>query len=141
MAEKSKLLAVIRVRGRVKVRQSIAETLNRLNLKRVNNLVLVNSGDPSRLGMVQKCKDFVTFGEIEKEPLSKLLGSKGLKIDEAAVSSLVSGAKSPKDLKIAMPLRMHPPAHGYEGIKKDYKSGGSLGYRSTEISKLVMRML
>ena len=61
MAEKKKLLAVIRVRGTVKVRQSIVETLNRLRLKRVNNMVLV-SATPDYLGMVKKNKDFVTFG-------------------------------------------------------------------------------
>ena len=43
MAEKNQLLAVIRVRGTVKVRASIAETLDRLRLKRVNNLVLIST--------------------------------------------------------------------------------------------------
>jgi large subunit ribosomal protein L30 len=141
MSEKSKLLAVIRVRGTVKVRESIAETLDRLRLKKVNNLVLVSSGNASYAGMVQKCKDFVTFGEIDREVLGKLLSAKGLKADDAAVASLLAGEKSPKDLKIEMPIRMHPPKRGYEGVKKDYQSGGSLGYRSTEINKLITRML
>lgn len=141
MAEKSKLLAVIRVRGTVKVRESIAETLDRLRLKKVNNLVLVNSGDASYAGMVKKCKDFITFGEIDKEVLSKLLSTKGLKADDAAISSLLAGEKSPKDLEIEMPIRMHPPKRGYEGVKKDFANGGSLGYRSTEINKLITRML
>lgn len=141
MAEKSKLLAVIRVRGRVKVRESIAETLDRLNLKRVNNLVLVNAGNASYMGMVKKCKDFVTFGEIDKDTLGKLLSARGVKVDEPAAASLLSGDKSPKDLKMEMPIRMHPPRHGYEGIKDPYKSGGSLGYRSEEINKLISRML
>lgn len=141
MAEKSKLLAVIRVRGTVKVRESIAETLDRLRLKKVNNLVLLNSDNSSYAGMIQKCKDFVTFGEIEKETLSKLFSAKGVKVDEASLGSLLSGEKTLKDLKIEMPIRMHPPRHGYEGIKKDYASGGSLGYRSAGINKLITRML
>ncbi len=141
MAEKSKLLAVIRVRGRVKVRQSIAETLDRLNLKRVNNLVLVNSANASYAGMVNKCKDFVTFGEIDKDTLAKLLAAKGVKVDESAASSLISGSASPKELKIEMPIRMHPPKRGYEGIKLAYNSGGALGYRSEGINKLIERML
>ncbi|MCL5239505.1 MAG: uL30 family ribosomal protein [Candidatus Marsarchaeota archaeon] len=141
MAEKSKLLAVIRVRGRVKVRQSIAETLDRLNLRRVNNLVLVNSTNSSYMGMLKKCKDFVTFGEIDKETLAKLLTAKGIKVEDSAATSLVSGGASPKELKIELPLRMHPPKHGYEGIKSSYANGGSLGYRSEEINKLITRML
>jgi large subunit ribosomal protein L30 len=141
MAEKSKLLAVIRVRGRVKVRQSIAETLSRLNLNRVNNLVLVNADNASYMGMIKKCKDFVTFGEINRDMLSKLLEARGIKADPAAADSLLSGSKSVKELKIDMPIRMHPPRHGYEGIKRAYGAGGSLGYRSHEINELIARML
>jgi large subunit ribosomal protein L30 len=141
MAEKSRLLAVIRVRGTVKVRQSIAETLDRLRLKKVNNLVLINSGNASYAGMLKKCKDFVTYGEIEKETLSKLLSARGMKVDDASVASLLSGEKSAKELELEQPIRMHPPRKGYEGIKKDYKSGGSLGYRSAEINKLITRMM
>ncbi len=140
MTEKNKLLAVIRVRGRVKVRQSISETLDRLRLRHVNNLVLLK-GDDSYLGMVQKCKDFVTFGEIDKDVLGKLLTSKGLSAGSDAVDSLASGSKTVKDLKLEMPLKMHPPKRGYEGIKKDYRSGGALGYRGAEINKLIERML
>lgn len=141
MAEKSKLLAVIRVRGRVKVRQSIAETLDRLNLKKVNNLVLLNAANASYMGMLKKCKDFVTFGEVDKDTLAKLLAAKGVKLDEGSSGSLLSGDKSPKELKIEMPLRMHPPKSGYEGIKLAYNSGGSLGYRSESINKLIAKML
>jgi large subunit ribosomal protein L30 len=141
MMEKSKLLAVIRVRGKVKVRQSIAETLDRLRLKNVNNLVLVSAGNSSYLGMVRKCKDFVTYGEVDKEALAKLLSAKSIKVEDNAVDSLLSGEKTVKELSIEMPIRMHPPKHGYEGIKKGYKDGGALGYRSKEINKLIQRML
>ena len=98
MAEKNQLLAVIRVRGTVKVRHSIAETLDRLRLKRVNNLVLVHEGR-LYMGMVQKCKDFVTFGEIDKAVLAKLLKAKEVKADDAAVESPANGKKTVKDLK------------------------------------------
>jgi large subunit ribosomal protein L30 len=141
MVEKNKLLAVIRVRGRVKVRGSIGETLERLRLSRVNNLVLVSSKSDSYLGMVMKCKDFVTFGEIDKDVLSKLLAAKDVDVSEEAVSQLISCEKTAKELKIEMPLRMHPPRHGYEGIKKDFKSGGALGYRSSGINELIRRMI
>lgn len=141
MAEKNQLLAVIRVRGTVKVRASIAETLDRLRLRRVNNLVLVNTKDASYMGMVQKCKDFVTFGEIDKAVLAKLLEAKDVKADDAAVESLLTGKKTLKELNIGMPFGMHPPRHGYEGIKTDYASGGALGNRREEINKLIRRML
>ncbi len=141
MPEKDKLLAVIRVRGRVKVRQAIAETLGRLRLGRVNNLVLINSANPSYSGMLKKCKDYVTFGEIDKETLVKLLSAKGAKLDEPGVSVLLSGVKSAKELGLEMPFGMHPPRKGYEGIKKAYRAGGALGNRGAEINKLIARML
>ncbi len=141
MEEKEKLLAVVRVRGRVKVRHNIAETLDRLRLRRVNNLVLVNGSDAAYAGMLKKCKDYVTFGEISKETLAKLLSAKGAKVDEAGISALLSGKKSAKQLGIEMPFGMHPPRKGYEGVKKAYKSRGALGNRGAEIDKLITRML
>jgi large subunit ribosomal protein L30 len=138
--EKSKLLAVIRVRGRVNVRQSIAETLNRLRLKRVNNLALLNTSD-DYIGMVRKCKDFVTYGEISREMLIRLFASKNIKVKEDEIDALLKGEKTAKDLKIDIPIRLHPPRHGYESVKKGYKQGGSLGDRGEEINKLIARMV
>ena len=64
----NKLLAVIRVRGRVGVRHDIAETLSRLNLKYVNNMAIL-FGTKSNIGMIKKCNDFITYGEINREIL------------------------------------------------------------------------
>lgn len=140
MAGKNKLLAVIRVRGTVKVRQSIAETLNRLRLKRVNNLVIVTA-NPGYKGMVDKSKDFVTFGEIDEKTLLRLFARKGIQAKPEDVKSLLGGEKTVKDLGIEMPIRMHPPKHGYEGVKYGYNQGGSLGNRGAEINELIARML
>ena len=140
MAEKNKLLAVIRVRGTVKVRGSIAETMDRLRLKRVNNLVLVTA-TPGYKGMVDKSKDFVTYGEIDERTLSRLFASKGIEAKPADVKSLLGGEKTAKELGIAMPIRMHPPKHGYEGIKRGYNQSGALGNRGAEINELIARML
>ncbi len=143
MAKKNienRLLAVIRVRGRVNVRQSIAETLNRLNLMRVNNLVLL---PPSKsiMGMINKCENFITYGEINEEMLSKLLKKKGIKLDGSQITELVQGKKTAKDLNIKMPIAMKPPRRGYEPIKKSYNIGGALGYRGDAINELINRMI
>lgn len=135
----NKLLAVIRVRGRVGVRQSIAETLNRLNLKRVNNLTVI-FGNKSNLGMIQKCNDFVTYGEISEEILQNLFESKGIKLEKEDLTSIQNGRKSLKSI-INKNITMHPPKKGYEGIKAGYSSGGALGYRGEAINKLIKRML
>lgn len=143
MAKKNlenKLLAVVRVRGRTKVRQSITETLNRLNLKKVNNLVLL-FGSKSNIGMLNKCVDFVTFGEVNNETLENLLKKNGVEAKKETIEELVKGKKTPREVGGITPIKMHPPKHGYEGTKVAFNAGGALGYRGEEINGLIKRML
>ncbi len=134
----NKLLAVVRVRGTVGVRRSIRETLSRLNLKRVNNMVLLY-GTKTNLGMIKMCNDFVTYGEVDSDFIGKVLEKKGIKAKKEDVSALAAGKKSAKEIA-DMPIRLHPPIHGYEGIKFSYTNKGALGYRGAAISKLIARM-
>lgn len=134
----NKLIAVIRVRGTVGVRQSISETLTRLNLKKVNNLSLI-FGTKANLGMIEKCKDFVTYGAIKEDALAMLIEKKGIKAGKEDVGQLVLGKKKPRDV-MKIPIRMHPPRKGYEGIKKNYAVGGALGNRGEDINELIKRM-
>ncbi|MDE1845786.1 MAG: uL30 family ribosomal protein [Candidatus Micrarchaeota archaeon] len=143
MAKKNlenKLLAVVRVRGRAGTRQSVTETLNRLNLRRVNNLVLV-FGTKSNIGMIHKCNDFVTFGEIQGDILAKLIKSKELPIKAEAQEELMKGKITGKDVNGISPIRMHPPKRGYEGIKRAFVVKGALGYRGEKINDLIKRMM
>ena len=57
-------LAVIRVRGRVDVRNDIKDTLKMLNLTKSNHCVIIDDRE-SFLGMLQKVKDYVTYGPID----------------------------------------------------------------------------
>ena len=134
----NKLLAVVRVRGTVGVRRTISETLKRLNLKHVNNMVLLY-GTRSNLGMVKKCNDFITYGEIDGELAEKILQKKGMKISKEDINAIATGKKVAKEV-VRMPIRLHPPRHGYENTKQVYSRKGSLGYRGAEISKLLGRM-
>ena len=69
------MLAVIKVRGNISVSYDLKHTMNLLNLTRVNHLVLV-SEKPQMKKMVEKVQNYVTFGEISKETLIKLLRKK-----------------------------------------------------------------
>jgi len=135
----NKLLAVIRVRGRPGVRHDIRETLNRLNLKRPNNLSLVYGTKPN-IGMITKCNDFITYGEISEEVLHKLAERKELKAKKEELNEAFNGKKKPQEV-IRMPIKMHPPRRGYEGIKASYGNKGSLGYRGEKINELLKRMM
>ena len=130
--------AVIRVRGTVNIKPSIRKTLELLNLTRVNHCVLVDE-NPSVKGMLQIAKDYVTWGEIDKDILVKLLQTRGrLAGDKPLTDDYVQSATSFKtvdamakaifDQKFAykeLPeikpiFRLNPPVKGYEGIKRSW---------------------
>jgi len=60
-------IAVVRLKGAVKTKETVKDTFKLLGLRRVNSLIVVDSGDKSKMGMVNKVKDFVTWGEISEE--------------------------------------------------------------------------
>ncbi len=134
----NKLLAVIRVRGRIGVRRDINETLSRMNLKSPNNMVLL-SATKTNLGMIKKCNDFVTYGEVDGALIEKVLQKKGLKASKEDLAAITNGKKAAREV-VAMPIRLHPPTHGYEGTKVSFGRKGALGYRGSEINKLIARM-
>ena len=132
-----KLVAVVRVRGTVNVRSDISETLNRLRLKHPNNCVLLTL-NKTYAGMLLKCINHVAYGEIDEANLTKLLEKKA---EGLTAKELMSGKYDPVKLKEQMPLRLHPPRHGYKSTKLPFKQGGSLGYMGADINKLISRMV
>ncbi len=167
--KKVKLYAIIRLRGRVDVSPDVDYTLKLLRLHRKMHLVLYPSTLPGIEGMLHKVKDWVTWGEINKETLLELLKKRGripgnkpiteeyLKktlnipsIEELA-NKLLSGEivltklydKKTKKWVIKPVFRLNPPKGGFEGsIKKPYGTGeGELGYRGHAINDLIKKMI
>ncbi|WP_297509464.1 50S ribosomal protein L30 [Thermococcus sp.] len=152
-------LALIRLRSGIRARGEVRDTLAMLRLHRINHLVIVDD-NPSYRGMIQKVKDYITWGEIDKETLAKLLRKRGrlignrpvteeyvreklgIGIDEFA-EKVVNGEMRLKDLPNLKPVfRLHPPRGGLKGSKKrSFKEGGALGYRGEKINELIERML
>jgi large subunit ribosomal protein L30 len=110
--------------------------------------------------MLQVSKDYITWGEIEKEILSKLISSRGkLEGDKKLTNEYIKSATSYdnidklsqaiidkkfkyKNIPDVKPIfRLSPPKKGYEGIKKSFTKKGALGYRSKDINKLIERMI
>ena len=77
--------AVIRVRGIVNVRSEINDTLKMLRLNRVNHCVILPEMK-SYAGMLQKAKDYITWGEIMPETLAKMIHSRGRLIGDKKIS-------------------------------------------------------
>ena len=153
------MFAVIRVRGRTGVRWDIADTLKMLNLTRVNHCVLIPD-TPAYRGMLQKVKDYVTWGEIDEETLAKLIRTRGrlmgdepitdeyvktrmgFETIEGLAKAIVEGKVLYKDIPNVKPVfRLHPPIKGWEKTKRHFTEGGALGYRGDRINDLILRML
>jgi large subunit ribosomal protein L30 len=152
------MLAVIRVRGNIRVKKELKDTMKMLRLFRVNHMVLVPKRKQTKK-MVEKVKDYVTYGEINQETLEKVLikrgfvGKKKISVEflkENKINSfqelsekILSGKIDLNELGIKPVFRLRPPRKGFErgGIKKSFSVGGSLGYRATEINKLINRMI
>ena len=69
-------IAVILVRGLVRVSSQIKDTLLMMNLTRKNQCVIINDTPVSR-GMIKKVKDYVTWGDIDEKTLSDLISKRG----------------------------------------------------------------
>jgi len=156
------LYAIIRIRGRVDVPPDVEYTLKLLRLHKKFHAVLYPSDLPGIEGMLHKVKDWVTWGEIDKETLVELLKRRGriignkpltdefiekvLKIPggiEGLATALLEGKVKYHKLEYVKPVfRLHPPRGGFKGsIKKPYNDGGELGYRGRAINELIRRML
>ena len=70
------VFAVVRIRGSINIKPDIKKTLQLLSLTRSNHCVLLEE-NPVNKGMLQIVKDYVTWGEIEKEALSNLIKNRG----------------------------------------------------------------
>ncbi|MBQ3735852.1 MAG: 50S ribosomal protein L30 [Candidatus Methanomethylophilaceae archaeon] len=151
--------AVIRVRGQPDVSYDIEYTMGLLGVNRVNHCAIVPE-NASTKGMLQKVKDYTTYGEINAETLAQLIRVRGrlsgdrmitdeylaanseFKTVDDLAKAIIENDYRMKDVEAAKPVfRLHPPVKGYEGNKRSYKNGGALGYRGEAINDLIARML
>lgn len=160
------IYAIIRVRGRVNCPHDVEYTLKLLRLHKKYHCVIYPSNLPGLEGMLRKAKDWVTWGEINRETLIRLLYARGRVpggkhltdeyVDEklgqlgikGGVPALADAILSGKlllhkvDNLIKPVFRLHPPRGGFKGtIKKPCEQGGETGYRGTAINDLIMSML
>ena len=132
------MYAVVRIRGTIGANRQIRDTLKMLNLRKINSCTIVPD-NPSYKGMLQKVKDYVTWGEVSDDILAMLLKRNGVENVEEAIKELKEGEKLKN---ITNPcIRLAPPRKGYKSIKKPFKLGGSAGYRGKKINELIRRMI
>ena len=159
-SQREKCLAIIRIRGRSEVQKSITSTLEMLNLTRANhaNLIIEN---PSVAGMLQRVKDYTTWGEPSEDTILLLLKKRAeLKSGERLTETNVKGKLGYTSIKklagalyntevelhkipdLKPTFRLHPPKRGFKGSKtKPFLAGGETGYRGKAIDDLLKRMI
>jgi len=140
---------LIRIRGRVGLRNVVKDTFTMLRLDRSHFATLLPE-TPVYTGMINKVKDYSIFGKISDKALEELLEKRlRLKnkkpVTKELVKKVMETIKSGKLLKdveeIHPVLRLSPPVKGFKGgIKKAVKQGGSLGKHESidEIAKKMM---
>jgi len=158
--EKNKRLIVIRLRGRVGVKYDIKDTLKMLNLNRVNHAVVIDNRK-SYLGMLQKVKDYVTWGILDEEiclslfkKRARLIGNEPItdeyvktytkykSVEELAKAFLNFEVEIKNLPHLKRVFRLHPPKKGFKYSKKrPFGDYGELGNRKELMDELVNRML
>lgn len=119
------MIALVRIKGRVGLSYTVNETLDRLRMKKKYTCVVLK-GTPEEIGMIEKLRDFIAYGEISADTYKELVKQRG---------------KKGKDGKIKPFFRLHPPRKGIDskvhfGVKK-----GVLGNNGDKINDLILRML
>jgi large subunit ribosomal protein L30 len=151
------MIAVVRVRGTVNIKPDIRKTLENLMLFKPNTMAVVSD---SQKKMVEKAKDYVTFGFIDEKALAMVLEKRGYteegkKVDLEYLKSknissfaelsnkVINGSVRLREVGIVPCFRLHPPKKGWErkGIKMPFNLGGALGNRGEYMNELVFRMI
>jgi large subunit ribosomal protein L30 len=142
--------AIVQLRGEVNVNEGVADTLDMLNVGRVNHATLVPETDSYR-GMITKVNDLIAFGEPTAETVAATVERRGEPLeggadiddewvadnteydDVAALSeALVDEETTLREQGLSPTLRLHAPRGGHDGIKHPVIEGGELGRHSTE---------
>jgi len=152
------MIAAIRIRGRTGIRRDIEDTLKMLNLTRINHAVLIED-NPSYKGMLQKAKDYITWGEVDADTVASLISHRGklsgnVKVTEDYIKentdfssledlskAVVDSSAKLEDSGVKPVFRLHSPRKGYKNIKKTFAESGTLGYRGDKIGDLIKRMI
>lgn len=151
--------AVVQLRGEVNQSQAVRDTLEMLNLHRVNHATLVPDED-TYTGMITKVNDWIAYGQPSASTVETLIERRGEpaegseSIDDEWVAehtdyddvaslaeALVAEETTLRKQGLSPTLRLHPPRGGHDGVKHPTKEGGQLGkHTSEEIDELLRKM-
>ena len=141
-------IAVVRIRGIRNIAPKTKRTMELLNIEKENNCVIIEDS-PQNMGMVKKCKDYITYGPISEDTLFALLKKRGEKgsrmlreiMEDEEIKQVANKIMHEENVKnfIDPVFRLHPPRKGYKTIKKPAPEG-DLGKRE-DMDSLIKRMM
>ncbi len=151
--------ALVQLRGEVNINQDTLDTLEMLNLGRVNHATFVPE-EPTYEGMITKVNDYVAHGEPSQKTVELLLERRGKPADgdgdiddewvaentdyddvASLAAALVDEETKLQDVGVSPTLRLHPPRGGHDGIKQPVSTAGQIGIHETdEIDSLLEAM-
>jgi large subunit ribosomal protein L30 len=119
-------IAIIRLRGTNDVKKDIEATMIMLHLHKKHTCSVYPKTD-ALMGMLDKAKDYITYGELDEETYKLLVEKRGQK----------------KKGELVNYFHLQPPRGGFEkgGIKTPFSLKGALGYRKEKINILIKKML
>jgi large subunit ribosomal protein L30 len=119
------MIVVIRIKGRVGLSYTINETLDRLRIRKKYSCVVLK-GTPEEIGMIEKLRDCIAYGEIKDDVYKELVKQRGRKGNDGKLKPF---------------FRLHPPRKGIESKKHFGVGKGVLGNNGDKINDLLLRML
>ncbi len=141
-------IAIVRIRGIRNMAPKIKTALRLMNLEKPNNCVIIEDS-PQNMGMVQLCKDYITYGAISEKTLFELLRKRGEKgsrqlrevMEEEEIVQVAKKIMHEENVKnfVNPVFRLHPPRKGYKTIKRPAPEG-DLGKREN-MDSLLKRMM
>ncbi|MFP4038641.1 MAG: uL30 family ribosomal protein [Candidatus Nanohaloarchaea archaeon] len=114
------MIAAVKVRGSVDAPHTIEDTMQNLGLENRNQIVFYEENDSIK-GMMNKAKDFITYGEVSDDIIEEV---------EERYEEVESGTV----------IDARPPSKGFRNTKKGVNQSGSLGKRDS-IDSLLKRMI
>ena len=132
-----KQIAVVRLRGTTGLAGDVAQTLNMMNLRHINNCVIVTQ-TPTIIGMIKKAKDYITWGIVDEAMVQMLVEKRGEAATAFDKNPLTYNGKKYKPRFRLSPAR---GGLGSRGIKAPFSKSGALGNRKEKIADLLNAML
>ena len=153
-------IAVVRIRGHMRIRTTIEDTMKHLSLTKANHCVVVPNTDEV-VGMVQKSKDYVTWGEVTPADIETLIKARGRLVGDKPITdaflkektklagirevaaAIHAGKLKWSSIEGVKPIfRLNPPKKGFKGgTKRSVGAHGNLGYRGAKMPELLARMI